>query len=93
VFVHLYTSDDQFIKDVQIDSRPGGGAVPIANVLPGLFRDSYTLTLPEAVLPGTYRIVIGLYNPVTGERWPVTGDGVASERRVIIGTIEVGEVF
>jgi hypothetical protein len=93
LFVHLYTQDDQFIKDVQIDSRPGGGALPLANLLPGVLRDSYTLTLPESVLPGTYRVVIGLYNPVTGERWPITGDGVASEQRLIIGTIEVGEVF
>jgi hypothetical protein len=34
--------------------------------------DRQTLPLPEELLPGQYRLIAGWYNPLTGERIPVT---------------------
>lgn len=88
LFVHLYDQNDRFIEGVQIDQRPGNGVLPPANWLPGILRESYTLALPESVAPGTYRVAIGLYDPQTQERMPVAGEGVGSDRRLFIGTVE-----
>ncbi|MCC7447655.1 MAG: hypothetical protein IT324_09575 [Anaerolineae bacterium] len=89
VFIHLYDPNGKLLEGVQIDQRPGGGVLPPANWLPGLVRDSYTLTVPKDVLPGTYQVAIGLYDPVTLARFNVLGDGVGSDRRLFIGTVEI----
>ncbi len=88
-FVHLYDQNDQFVKDVQVDQRPGDGVLPPANWLPGVVRDTLTLVVPESVPPGTYRVTIGLYDPVTMVRLPVTGEGLGSDRRLFIGNVGV----
>jgi len=89
VFVHLYDPNGKLLEGVQIDQRPGGGVLPPANWLPGLVRDSYTLTVPKEVPAGTYQVAIGLYDPVTLERFNVVGEGVGSDRRLFIGTVGI----
>jgi 4-amino-4-deoxy-L-arabinose transferase-like glycosyltransferase len=52
--------------------------------------DRHVLTLDPAAPPGEYQIEVGLYNPETGERYPVTGeDAGGANRRVVVGTMIV----
>jgi hypothetical protein len=89
VFVHLLDDDDAIIA--QYDNRPGNGALPPGNWLSGSFSDTIVL---EGMLPGRYRVVIGLYDPVTFTRLPpfdpegaAVGDGGA----LLVDEVEIAE--
>jgi hypothetical protein len=92
LFIHLYDAQGRLVEapNAQFDGRPGGGALPPANWLPGIWREEYTLRL-DAVPTGRYRVALGLYAP-TGDmaRFPVTGEGADADRRLFIGAVEVG---
>lgn len=86
VFAHL-VDDQEFIWG-QRDSEPAGGSRPFTAFEPGR---PVTDTLGIPVLPGTppgvYRVQLGIYDPATGRRLPVTdpaGD------RVVLGSLRVG---
>src|SRR5215472_3021358 len=85
VFVHLLGQHDKIV--VQADQRPGEGTLPPANWLPGIRQDTFRLVIPADTLPGTYRVAIGLYDPVTSTRLSVSGIGSDTDNRVFIGTI------
>ena len=83
VFVQLLDASGQVVA--QIDQPPQGGAAPTTTWLPGeVLTDPYQLTLPT-LSPGDYRLIGGLYNPLTGARLLLTagGDHVALGRVVI----------
>ena len=88
-FVHLYDESGRLIEAAQLDRRPGAGTLPPANWLPGTLRDGYTLNVPPDVAQGVYRVAIGLYDPVTLERLPVTGEGADLDRRLFIGQVTI----
>jgi len=53
----------------QSDSFPAAGERPTTGWLPGeIISDHHTLTLLAEMSPGNYRLITGLYDPVTGER-------------------------
>lgn len=84
VFVHLL--DDSDTIRGQYDGRPGGGTLPPGNWLPGGFQDTFVVNLTEAP-PGQYRVMMGLYDPVTGTRLsPIDGDEL---QRLLLGEVEV----
>jgi hypothetical protein len=84
LFIHVLDHQGKIVA--QSDQRVGNGTLPPANWLPGPFED--TLSIPASTVPaGTYRVFIGLYDPLTNERWVVTGDGADQDRRLLIGTI------
>lgn len=59
----------------QVDQTPGAGQFPTTGWLPGEYlTDPYAVTLAADAPPGDYQIAIGLYNPHTGQRLPVTGN-------------------
>jgi hypothetical protein len=89
VFVHLYNQDNIHTEPVgQVVLRPGGGALPPGNWLPGVvIRDTYTVPLPDDLPPGTYLVAIGIYDEQTGQRYPVTGEGADQDNRLFIGKI------
>lgn len=67
VFVQLLNPAGQVVA--QQDSQPLGGAAPTTTWLPGeILTDPYTLNLPPGLPPDDYRLITGLYNPVTGRR-------------------------
>jgi hypothetical protein len=69
VFVHLVGPDGTIAS--QDDAPPGGLFYPTSAWLPGeTVVSSYTLSVPAGVLPGEYRLLVGLYRPVGGERLP-----------------------
>ncbi len=85
VFVHLTDAGDAIIA--QRDSIPANGARPTTTWLPGeIVSDSYTLPFP--LLPGSYRLWVGLYNPRTGERFPVPN---TPDNRLLLTELEVTE--
>ena len=74
VFVHLLSQDGRLVA--QRDSPPAGGRRPTSWWLPGeVLADQYRLDLTE-VEPGSYQIEVGMYDPVTGARLPLTVGGV-----------------
>ncbi len=60
----LWTQDDQFPQDGRISTAVWS--------VGDVYRDVYSLPI-STVTPGEYTLVIGLYNPETGERLPVNG--------------------
>ncbi|GAB4412700.1 MAG: hypothetical protein Kow00106_07410 [Anaerolineae bacterium] len=92
-FVHLYNTDNLDTEPLaQVTARPGGGVLPPANWLPGLLSDSYTVSLPQGLKPGTYTVALGLFDARTGERYAVRGQAAGTDRRLFIGTITVEEM-
>ncbi len=73
--VHLLAPDGSIIA--QQDHVPGDGAMPTTGWLPGeVILDRYSLALPSDLTTATYRLRIGLYDPASLERLPVTGKSV-----------------
>jgi hypothetical protein len=60
-----------------VDSVPQGGGYPTIWWLPGeVVADTLTLELPpDAPRDLVYRLIVGLYDPDTGDRLPVSGTG------------------
>jgi hypothetical protein len=83
VFVHVMDEHDQIVA--QTDSYPAN-TWPPGNWLPGVLRDTIMVDLGETS-PGEYRVVMGLYNPYTGER--LQPEGGDEQGRFFIGEIEV----
>ncbi|NDJ77664.1 MAG: hypothetical protein GYB65_15540, partial [Chloroflexi bacterium] len=97
VFVHVYDRIDQppvapIEGSPEGVARPMSGVLPPGNWLPGLIADDvYTVTLPDDLPPGTYRVAIGLFDSRTGQRYPVTSltpDMAVDADRLFVATIE-----
>jgi hypothetical protein len=87
VFAQLLATDDSLVA--QSDHFPAGGERPTTGWLPEeIITDAHTLSLPPELSPGSYRLIAGLYNPVTGERLPLLDD----QNGVIADAIFVAEV-
>jgi hypothetical protein len=86
VFVHLL--DAQGNKVAQRDGQPVQWLRPTSTWQPGEeLADRYGLWLPETFPTGSYTVAVGLYDPVTGQRLPVSA-GPASYA-IELGPIEV----
>ncbi|MCB9453605.1 MAG: hypothetical protein H6672_19410 [Anaerolineaceae bacterium] len=84
VFIHLL--DESGAIRGQADGRPGGGTLPPGNWLPGGFQDTFVVNLAETPA-GQYRVVMGLYDPVSGTRLaPQGGD---DQQRLLLGEVEI----
>jgi hypothetical protein len=76
-FIHLIGPDGLLYG--QVDQTPGAGAFPTTGWLPGEYiSDAYILSIAPNAPAGDYQIEIGLYNPDTGQRLPVTTSACAS---------------
>lgn len=84
IFVHVLDEDGTIAA--QADTRPGGGALVTGNWLPGTFQDDIVVNLTN-VPRGRYRVVLGLYDPVTWARL-APGTGGDESAMVLIGDIE-----
>lgn len=88
VFVHL--TDPRGSMVAQVDREPLDRRFPTSFWEPGEeIRDPVSLRLPAEVAPGRYRLLIGLYDPETGTRVPVTVAGESSDS-LSLGEVEVG---
>lgn len=86
VFVHLETPDGKPAADA--DSPPQNGEYPTSSWIVGSpFYDRHVIHINgDKVLPGTYRLVIGLYRPKDGSRLPreTGGDSVLLDTPIVV---------
>jgi hypothetical protein len=83
VFVHL--SDKEGRVWAQSDSAPANWSRPTTGWLAGEYiTDPHRLSLPAELPPGDYELLVGLYDPTTGQRVPVTGPGAGADERVAL---------
>jgi hypothetical protein len=69
VFVHLAPLDDPNQVVAQGDSPPMAGRWPTSLWLPGLaLDDAHSIPLPPGLPAGRHGLLVGLYDPLTGER-------------------------
>jgi hypothetical protein len=77
-FLHLYDVESGALV-AQVDVVPRGWAYPTTSWEAGeVVSDDLHLPLNE-VPAGTYRLVVGVYDPDTGDRLPVHGAGASAE--------------
>jgi hypothetical protein len=79
VFVHLVGADGDDVAIGQGDAPPLDGQWPTSLWLPGVTLDDvHIISLPDDLAAGTYQLLVGLYDPETGERLrlPDGRDGV-----------------
>lgn len=73
VFTHLLADDGHLVA--QHDGAPASGTRPITGWLPGeTIVDPHTLTFQDTAYTGPARIVVGLYDSVSGRVVAETGD-------------------
>jgi len=86
VFVHLL--DRAGKRWAQHDAQPLGNLYPTSRWAAGeMVRDSHPLSLPADLPPGRYFLWVGLYQPATGERLPVSTGGDS----LLLATLLVGQ--
>jgi len=74
VFVHLLDEEGNLVA--QRDSQPAGGSSPTATWLEGdEISDNYGVMIAANTDPGWYRLVVGMYEPDTGRRLPISAQG------------------
>jgi hypothetical protein len=91
VFVHVLNSDGALAA--QHDGAPVWGACPTtAWACDEQVYDTHTVQLPPDLAPGRYRVVVGLYDRVTGERVHVVEgrQDPTSPDNVLVATFVVG---
>jgi 4-amino-4-deoxy-L-arabinose transferase-like glycosyltransferase len=87
VFAQLLAADNTLIA--QSDTFPALGQRPTTGWLPGeIITDPHTLNFVTTPSPGAYRLIAGLYNPLTGQRLPV----VNQQGQTIADAILVAEL-
>lgn len=68
VFAQLLAADGSTVV-AQSDSFPAAGQRPTTGWLPGeVIADAHLLNFSTRPAPGVYRLIAGLYNPLTGQR-------------------------
>lgn len=89
VYVHLLDADGNWLTGW--DSAPVQGAYSTLFWRPGeSILDYRILPIPDDIPPGPAHLRIGVYDPITGERLPVTvdgaavGDGLTIETRIMV---------
>ncbi|MGQ9598503.1 MAG: glycosyltransferase family 39 protein [Anaerolineae bacterium] len=69
VFLHLVAADDPTRIAAQDDAPPLAGRWPTSLWVPSrMVDDAHTVPLPADLAPGKYRLLVGLYEPGSGER-------------------------
>ena len=91
VFVHLLGPDGAI--QAQHDAQPVANTYPIPNWRPGVvIVDEHTLQIPKDAPNGNYALAVGVYDPVTLERWPIEdagGTAVRDARALLTTNLEV----
>jgi len=89
VFTHLV--DDQNRIWAQHDSIPANWSLPTTGWVKGeVIMDEHEIPLKQEVLPGTYILAIGMYDPVTGQRLLVyDAQGQPQGDRLVLSNIEI----
>jgi hypothetical protein len=88
VFVHVLDAQGRTVA--QRDTPPVGGRSPTSGWQPGqIVIDPANVPLPAGLAPGTYRVVVGLYQPADGRRLPVQPANPELSDAVEVGRVRV----
>jgi hypothetical protein len=90
VFVHVLDSDGKMLG--QWDSIPQRGGLPTTTWVAGeVVADVYEVPVTREARPGSYTLVVGMYDGGTGERLAATGaDGDRLPHdRIVLGDIRL----
>lgn len=89
VFVHLVDQEGRLWG--QGDGVPVGGMYPTSAWLPGqLVEDRHVIQVDPGVPPGSYRVLVGLYDPTTLERLEAVGPaGLVPDGAIVLGPVLV----
>ncbi|MDW8071271.1 MAG: glycosyltransferase family 39 protein [Anaerolineae bacterium] len=84
VFVHLIDAQDRIFG--QHDQEPGGGQFPTTSWVSGEYLvDHYQVPVHPGTPPGMYRLEVGLYDPLSGQRLEVRdADGRVLGNRLLL---------
>lgn len=86
IFAHLYDGRGNLIA--QSDGWPVGGNYPTSAWVPGEYlEERRTIPLPSSLAPGTYTVMVGMYDAKTMERLVPSPDH--GDRAVVVGRLEV----
>jgi hypothetical protein len=89
VFVHIVDAGGRVV--FQRDKLPLNDLKPMTRWVAGeTLRDPYTALVPAELAPGAYRVLVGVYDPVTGARRPASlGGARVADDAVTIGTVQI----
>jgi hypothetical protein len=89
VFVHVADNDEMLVG--QGDGIPVAGSRPTLSWRSGeILVDSHTFQIHPQTAAGTYKLWVGMYDPVTNERLPVYLDGrVQPDGRLLLTGLEI----
>jgi hypothetical protein len=88
VFVHLEGARGSFQGDHRFLSGHRKGVWPVLE--DEIFSQEERISVPADAAPGTYRILLGVYDLSTGRRWRVSASEVEVHRqRVPVGVLQV----
>lgn len=89
VFVHVSFPNQKILA--QHDGRPCGGKCPTEDWTAGdTFVDEHTIQLPSNAPPGTYSLLVGIYDPRTGKRLTRVDPAPANlSNQILLGEITI----
>jgi hypothetical protein len=89
VFLHLVDDQGQIVS--QYDGEPGHGLNLTTQWRPerGTFPDRYGVSVPARLAPGTYRLLVGMYDVSGAPRLPVSVAGAPVGDVLTLATIEI----
>lgn len=89
VFVHVSSSRDA-PPLAQHDSEPGGGLEPTSTWPAGVaIVDRQGVLLPAELPAGRYELLLGVYDPASGQRLPVKAAAALPGDRLLLATISI----
>jgi len=88
-FIHLLDEEGRLVA--QRDSEPQGGMRPTNGWQVGEeVVDRYGVLVGEGTPSGKYELVVGMYEPASGERLPIVdNEGIVIGDKVSLGIVEV----
>jgi hypothetical protein len=89
VFLHLVDDQGQIVS--QYDGEPGHGLNLTTQWRPerGTFPDRYGVSVPATLAPGTYRLLVGMYDVSGAPRLPISAAGEPVGDVLTLATIEI----
>jgi mannosyltransferase len=89
VFLHLVDEQGQIAS--QFDGEPGHGMNLTTGWRPedGVFPDRYGVLVPQALAPGQYRLLVGMYDASGAPRLPVSIEGDPAGDVFVLAQVEI----
>ena len=89
--VSVQLLDESGALRAQHDGQPGAGAFPTTGWVQGeVLADTHQLELPADLTPGSYRLIVRMYDPTTLAVLPATAaDGSPAGDALTLATVEI----